>query len=219
MATLTGSVLTVKIPYESSILEATLSLPGKARGVILFAHGSGSSRFSPRNRYVAQKMVDRGFAALLLDLLTEAEEAIDFVTAELRFDIPFLSRRLTCATDWLGTQETVGELPVGYFGASTGAAAALHAAAGDGRIKAVVSRGGRPDLAKEALAKTTAAVLLVVGGNDPVVIDLNRRALALLTATQKSLEIVPRATHLFEEPGALDEVARLAIEWFSRHLV
>jgi len=199
-------------------LEGNLSLPKGADGVVLFAHGSGSSRHSPRNRYVAALLNQAKLATLLVDLLTSDEEAIDMQTAHLRFDIGLLAERLVAVTDWLTQNPETRHLRVGYFGASTGAAAALVAAAERADVLgAVVSRGGRPDLAGPALPRVRAPTLLIVGGNDFQVIELNRAALAQLRC-EKQLVIVPGATHLFEEPGALDEVARLAREWFERHL-
>jgi dienelactone hydrolase len=199
-------------------LRGNLAVPRKAQGVVLFAHGSGSGRHSPRNRYVAQVLQENGLATLLLDLLTLEEEKIDARTQHLRFDIGLLADRLVGATDWLKTQQTAQALPLGYFGASTGAAAALVAAAERPReVRAVVSRGGRPDLAGPALRQVRAPTLLIVGGWDLPVIDLNRQAMELLDV-EKELTIIPGATHLFEEPGALEEVARLAAEWFLRHL-
>jgi dienelactone hydrolase len=208
----------VTIEADSVRLPGDLAHPPGARGLVLFAHGSGSSRQSPRNRHVASVLRQARLATLLFDLLTEDEERRDVLTAEFRFDIPRLARRLVAATDWaLARPETAG-LPVGYFGASTGAAAALIAAAERPQtVRAVVCRGGRPDLAREALPRVTAPTLLVVGGADTPVIELNRRALAALRVEAR-LEIVPGAGHLFEEPGALDAVARLARDWFDRHL-
>ena len=186
---------------------------------MLFAHGSGSSRHSPRNRYVARLLNQAKLATLLVDLLTSDEEAIDMRTAHLRFDIGLLAQRLVAVTDWLTQYQDTRYLRIGYFGASTGAAAALVAAAErPDVVGAVVSRGGRPDLAGPALARVRAPTLLIVGGNDFQVIELNWAALAQLRC-EKQLVIVPGATHLFEEPGALDEVARLAREWFERHLI
>ena len=210
----------VAILAGNASLAGDLTVPAGANGVVLFAHGSGSSRASPRNVWVAARLARAGLATLLFDLLTSDEERRDIQTREHRFDIPLLSRRLVAATDWVDTQPELRALPVGYFGASTGAAAALVAAAERRtRIGAVVSRGGRPDLAGvDALAQVTAATLLVVGGNDHMVIDLNRRALAALHC-EKRLEIVPGATHLFEEPGALEQVATLASQWFVEFLV
>jgi putative phosphoribosyl transferase len=184
----------------------------------VFAHGSGSGRFSPRNRAVAGVLVDAGLATLLMDLLTAEEEAEDMRTARLRFDIGLLAERVISAIDWLGSDGTLADLPVGCFGASTGAAAALIAAAErPQRVAAVVSRGGRPDLAGNALPRVKAPTLLIVGGRDIEVIELNRQAQALLEVESR-LEIVPGATHLFEEPGALERVAALAREWFLRYL-
>ena len=208
----------VRIPAGPEMLEGSLGIPDHAQGVVLFAHGSGSSRHSPRNRYVASVLLDAGLATLLTDLLTSAEEAVDDRTRHLRFDIPFLAHRLAAATDWLMRDPQTQHLPVGYFGASTGAAAALVAAADrPDAVRAIVSRGGRPDLAQLVLARVRAPTLLIVGGNDVPVIDLNRLALHQLQV-EKELAIVPGATHLFEEPGALEEVARLAAAWFARHL-
>jgi dienelactone hydrolase len=195
-----------------------LSIPHDAAGVVLFAHGSGSSRFSPRNRFVAAELQAGGMATLLMDLLTPEEEREDQITGRLRFDIGLLAERLVAATDWLAGQVDTKELPVGYFGASTGGGAALVAAAErPDAVGAVVSRGGRPDLAGDALPFVRAPTLLIVGGNDAPVIEMNRWAMARLRC-EKQLRIVPGATHLFEEPGALEEVARLAREWFTRHL-
>ena len=208
----------VHVAAGSVTLEGTLSLPPEARGLVLFAHGSGSSRLSPRNRHVAHILNDAWLATLLVDLLTEDEETIDLRTAHLRFDIGLLAERLVGATDWLTRQPDTRHLPIGYFGASTGAAGALVAAATRPQVvSAIVSRGGRPDLAGPSLANVRAPTLLIVGGQDHVVIELNRSALDLLHG-EKQLVIVPGATHLFEEPGALDEVAQLAREWFERYL-
>jgi putative phosphoribosyl transferase len=209
----------VKVAAGPVMLEGNLSLPEGAHGVVLFAHGSGSSRHSPRNRYVARLLNEAKLATLLVDLLTSDEEAIDLRTAHLRFDIGLLAERLVGATDWLTQYPDTRGLRVGYFGASTGAGAALVAAAErPHRVGAVVSRGGRPDLAGPALARVQAPTLLIVGGNDFPVIELNQVALARLRC-EKRLVIVPGATHLFEEPGALDEAARLAGEWFKRYLI
>jgi putative phosphoribosyl transferase len=208
----------VRIAAGRVMLEGNLSLSEGARGIVLFAHGSGSSRLSPRNRYVAQLLNQAKLATLLVDLLSPQEEAVDLRTAQLRFNIGLLAERLVGVTDWLVQQRDTGPLRIGYFGASTGAAAALVAAAERPEIvRAVVSRGGRPDLAGPVLARVEAPTMLIVGGNDPLVIELNRAALAQLRC-EKKLVIVPGATHLFEEPGALDEVARLARQWFERHL-
>jgi len=197
-------------------LQGLLRVPPRGSALVLFAHGSGSGRLSPRNTLVAQRLAQAGLGSLLLDLLTDQEEEIDAVTAELRFDIPLLTARLTAATEWALRQHDLERLALGYFGASTGAAAALAAAARMPAIAAVVSRGGRPDLAAEALSRVRAATLLIVGGADPEVLALNRKALALLTCEAR-LEVVPGATHLFAEPGALEKVAALAAAWFARH--
>jgi dienelactone hydrolase len=208
----------VRVQAGPATLEGNLTLPEGADGIVLFAHGSGSSRHSPRNRYVARLLNEAKLATLLVDLLTADEEAIDLRTARLRFDIGLLAERLVAVTDRLTQQPETRRLRIGYFGASTGAAAALVAAAERPEaVGAVVSRGGRPDLAGPALACVRAPTLLIVGGNDSQVIALNRAALAELRC-EKQLVIVPGATHLFEEPGALDVVARLAREWFERHL-
>jgi putative phosphoribosyl transferase len=209
----------VRVATGPVILEGDLTLLEAARGVVLFAHGSGSRRHSPRNRHVARRLNQGKLATLLVDLLTSEEEAIDLRTAHLRFDIDLLAERLMGATDWLTEQPETCDLRVGYFGASTGAGAALVAAGMRPQmVGAIVSRGGRPDLAgSEALARVRAPTLLIVGGNDVQVIALNQAAYAWLRC-EKQLVIVPGATHLFEEPGALDEVARLARDWFERHL-
>lgn len=204
----------VHVPADGVTLEGALVIPDGAKGVVLFAHGSGSSRHSPRNNYVARVLQAGALGTLLIDLLTEQEDA----TYETRFDIDLLARRLTAATEWLGEQSATRRLDWGYFGASTGAAAALRAAADPGsRINAIVSRGGRPDLAESALDHVQAPTLLIVGGRDDVVIELNQRAYERLRGV-KDLVIVPGATHLFEEAGALEEVARLAARWFDRYL-
>jgi pimeloyl-ACP methyl ester carboxylesterase len=209
----------VRVTAGSVSLDGNLSLPDGARAVVLFAHGSGSSRHSSRNRHVARLLNEAKLATLLIDLLTPTEEAIDARTAHLRFDIGLLAERLVGATDWLARYSDTQHLRIGYFGASTGAAAALVAAAErPEQVGAVVSRGGRPDLAGGALAYVRAPTLLIVGGHDVEVIQLNRAALAQLRC-EKQLVIVPGATHLFEEPGVLDEVARLARDWFHRHLI
>ena len=207
----------VRITDGPNFLDADLHLPEHARGLVLFAHGSGSSRFSSRNRQVADYLNKGRFATLLLDLLTQAEERIDVRTAELRFDIPLLARRVVAATDWAANHPVVGQLPIGYFGASTGAAAALIAAAERPAVRAVVSRGGRPDLAGDALPIVQAPTLLIVGGDDEPVIEMNDTALRRMRAPVE-LAIVPGATHLFEEPGTLEEVERLALDWLNRHL-
>jgi dienelactone hydrolase len=209
----------VWVDAGDAVLDGDLAVPEQATGVILFAHGSGSSRHSPRNRHVAAVLQQAGLATLLLDLLTPEEEAVDDRTAEIRFDIELLADRLTGAADWLGQQPATRNLPVGLFGASTGAAAALMTAARrPDRVGAVVSRGGRPDLADWEIHQVRTPTLLIVGGADVAVIGLNREALAQLGAPVKQLVLVPGATHLFEEPGALDEVAGLARDWFLRHL-
>ena len=209
----------VEIPTEKVVLHGTLTVPGAAPGIVLFAHGSGSSRLSPRNQAVARELQQGGLATLLFDLLAAEEEAIDARTGHLRFDIDLLADRLVHATEWVSRQAELSDLTIGYFGASTGAGAALVAAARlPGLVSVVVSRGGRPDLAGMALPKVKAPTLLIVGGRDLPVIEMNREALAVLTV-EKKLEIVPGATHLFEEPGTLEEVARLAREWFIRFLV
>jgi dienelactone hydrolase len=209
----------VSVAAGEVTLTGNLSMPEDAQALVLFAHGSGSSRHSPRNRHVARLLNEGGLATLLIDLLTVREDLIDVRTARLRFDIELLSERLVGATDWLTQSPDTSHLPIGYFGASTGAAAALVAAAlRPDVVGAVISRGGRPDLAGMALTRVRAPTLLVVGGDDVQVIQLNREALAYLHC-EKQLVIVPGATHLFEEPGALDEVARLARDWFQRHLV
>jgi len=214
----TPAVAHVAVPAGDAVLEGDLVVPPVATGIVAFAHGSGSSRHSPRNKQVADTLIEAGLGTLLVDLLTPAEEAVDRVTAQHRFDIVLLARRLVAAVDWL-RQTAAPELSVGLFGASTGAAAALVAAAErPDDVRAVVSRGGRPDLAGPALARVRAPTLLIVGGRDPQVLELNRLALEALGAVEKQLVIVPGATHLFEEPGALDEVARLAADWFTRHL-
>jgi putative phosphoribosyl transferase len=208
----------VRIASDGLQLDGTLEIPAQARGLVLFAHGSGSSRHSSRNRRVARVLQEAGVATLLFDLLTKEEERIDANTGHLRFDIEFLASRLRLATVWAWRGDRTAALRIGYFGASTGAAAALVAAAEpDSDIGAVVSRGGRPDLAGDALKRVRAPTLLIVGGADEPVIPLNEKAYAKLTCT-KRLEIVPDATHLFEEPGTLDIVAQLAARWFMENL-
>jgi putative phosphoribosyl transferase len=203
----------VEIPAGQHILEGMLSIPAGALGVVVFAHGSGSGRFSPRNQFVATSLQDAAVATLLIDLLEENEAA----DREKVFDIDLLAGRLQSATDWLMRQPDTGECPLGYFGASTGAAAALMAAALQPQhVAAVVSRGGRPDMAADYLRDVKAPTLLIVGGQDDVVITLNEQALALLRCP-KEMVVIPGATHLFPEPGALEEVARLAAQWFKRH--
>jgi putative phosphoribosyl transferase len=208
----------VRIPVDSITLPGELSVPGRAEGLVLFAHGSGSGRHSTRNQYVAQAIREAGVGALLFDLLTHEEEKIDLQTRHLRFDIDLLARRLVGATKWVKKQKETAPLRIGYFGASTGGGAALVAAAEMGdQIGAVVSRGGRPDMAGEALSRVVSPTLLIVGGLDDVVIRLNEEAHGRLQCV-KELKIVPGATHLFEEPGKLEEVARLAADWFRRYL-
>jgi len=210
----------VRIEARGIALDCDLSIPEALRGVVLFAHGSGSGRHSPRNRFVAAHLNAAHHATLLLDLLTAEEEWQERQTRHLRFDIGLLAGRLLSATEWLASEPATAALPIGYFGASTGGGAALVAAAErPGRVAAVVSRGGRPDLAGNALARVDAPTLLIVGGNDEPVIAMNEWALARLNARVKQLVIVPGATHLFEEPGTLEEVARLAADWFTRHLI
>jgi len=209
-----GIERTVRIPSGRAQMEGMVEVPEGARGVVLFAHGSGSGRFSPRNQFVARVLREGGLATLLIDLLEEWESQ----DRSKVFDIGLLAERLLSATEWLQADPETRELAIGYFGASTGAAAALEAAARGGyEIKAIVSRGGRPDLAMEYLPRVTAPTLLIVGGNDWPVIPLNEEALDRLTCV-KELAIVPGASHLFEEPGALEEVARLAREWFAKYL-
>ncbi len=204
----------VRITLGKVVLEGRLALPDEAKGIVIFAHGSGSSRLSPRNLFVASTLQKAGFGTLLFDLLTKEEDYV----YENRFDIDLLTARLVGATRWLASRPEAKGFPVGYFGASTGAAAALQGAAQAGKgIRAVVSRGGRPDMAMPSLPKVLAPTLLIVGEQDPEVLQLNRLALAML-AGEKELTIVPGATHLFEEPGALEKVATLAREWFLRHL-
>ena len=213
-----GYTLEARIPARSAMLEGEADVGEESRGIVLFAHGSGSSRHSPRNQFVARSLRDAGLATLLFDLLTREEEAVDLHTRHLRFDIGLLAERLVDASRWVRSRPEMRALKIGYFGASTGAGAALVAAAELGtEIGAVVSRGGRPDLAADALTRVKSPTLLIVGGLDEPVIKLNEDALARLRC-EKELRIVPGATHLFEEHGALEEVARLAGEWFGRHL-
>ncbi|MEU1397895.1 alpha/beta fold hydrolase [Micromonospora zamorensis] len=209
---------TVAIPVGDAQLPADLMLPAQPVGVVLFAHGSGSSRHSPRNVAVARALNDRGLGTVLVDLLTPTEDEVDARTAELRFDIGLLASRLAGIVDWLAVQRPAGDVPIGLFGASTGAAAALVAASSRAdRVGAVVSRGGRPDLAEEALAQVRTPTLLLVGGLDEEVITLNERALAEMGAIGE-LRVIPGATHLFEEPGTLEQVADQAGTWFTTHL-
>ena len=208
----------VRIVLPEATLEGDLQLPPSARGLVLFAHGSGSSRHSPRNRFVAGQLQSRGLGTLLMDLLTAEEEAADDRTGHLRFDIALLADRLGGAIDWLATNVQTQKLEIGLFGASTGGGAALVAAAKrPERIRAVVSRGGRPDLAGEALGEVKAATLLIVGGEDGAVIGMNRDAFKQMHC-ERRVEVIPGASHLFEEPGTLEEVARLAGDWFEKYL-
>ncbi len=209
----------VVVRAGETMLEGDLAVPEGAEGIVVFAHGSGSSRFSSRNRFVAGVLNEAGLATLLFDLLTAEENVVDMQTAELRFDIPLLATRLTHTVDWVSAFDDTQGLKIGLFGASTGAAAALVAAAERPRqVAAVVSRGGRPDLAGEALPRVRAPTLLIVGGDDVPVIGMNRDAAKQLS-TEQCMEIVPGATHLFEEPGKLAEVATLATDWFRHHLM
>jgi dienelactone hydrolase len=219
MTTPTSSpTLAVRIRAGAEFLDGDLTIPSRAAGVVVFAHGSGSSRFSSRNRAVARALQEGGFATLLLDLLTREEETIDNRTFEYRFDIERLGRRVVAALDWAAGEPTLSGVAVGCFGASTGAAAALIGAAERPEIvRAVISRGGRPDLAGDALSRVSAPTLLIVGGDDATVIDLNRAAMRRMRAPV-TLEIIPGATHLFEEPGTLEQVAALAVHWCRRHL-
>ncbi|RME70068.1 MAG: hypothetical protein D6776_12190 [Planctomycetota bacterium] len=208
----------VRVQAGAVELEGELAVPPGARGLVVFAHGSGSSRHSPRNRFVARHLQAVGLGTLLFDLLTPAEERVDLVTREFRFDIPLLARRLVGAVAWVGDQPELQGLALGCFGASTGAAAALiAAAAAPDRVAAVVSRGGRVDLAGEALERVEAPTLMIVGERDTIVLDLNRQAYARMHC-EREIAIVPGASHLFEEPGALEQVADLAAAWFLRHL-
>jgi putative phosphoribosyl transferase len=208
----------MKIPVGEVVVEGTLTLPPETKSVVLFAHGSGSSRFSTRNQYVAKEFNKAKIGTLLFDLLTQEEEQTDIVTAEYRFNIPLLADRLIGATEWLKNDPKTKRLAFGYFGASTGAAAALIAAAKlPSEIVAVVSRGGRPDLAGKYLPNVKAPTLMLVGGLDSEVIELNRNAMDQITA-EKKIVIIPRATHLFEEIGTLEEVAKVSIDWFLRYL-
>jgi len=212
-----ASSIDVSIAFEGFSLDGFLTIPEPAKGLVVFAHGSGSSRFSRRNRFVAEILNEAGIATLLFDLLTEEEEDLDQRSREFRFDIDLLTDRLIGVIDWLSRQTATAELPIGLFGASTGAAAALGAAAArPDKVDAVVSRGGRPDLALPHLAKVKAPTLLIVGGEDDVVIDLNQQAAERL-AVEHRLEIIPGATHLFEEEGKLEQVANLACNWFLRY--
>jgi dienelactone hydrolase len=208
----------VRVPINGVVLDADLCTPDQARGVVIFAHGSGSNRASPRNRLVADALQREGFATLLPDLLTPGEERRDLRTGHLRFDIDLLAARLGAITDWAIHEPTLWSLPVGYFGASTGAAAAIVAAARrPGVVRAIVSRGGRPDLAGDVLGRVRCPTLLIVGGDDLPILEMNDDALRKLGG-HRVLQVIPHATHLFEEPGALERVARLARDWFDQHL-
>lgn len=207
----------VVIELPEASLHGDLALSERPRGLVVFAHGSGSSRHSPRNRFVAKRMNEEGLGTLLMDLLTDEEERVDDVTSELRFDIGLLALRVSQVVLWAREQKSLKKLNIGLFGSSTGAAAALVAAANSAEVAAVVSRGGRPDLAGEALARVNCPTLLLVGGHDDVVIELNEAARAQMTCPTE-LVVVPGATHLFEEPGTLERVADLAAEWFARYL-
>lgn len=208
----------VSIALEDMVLHGDLRVPEHALGLVIFVHGSGSSRFSPRNKYVAGELNNAGLATLLLDLLTDEEQRIDTETMEFRFNIPLLGARSTLVANWVARQPELSRLPIGLFGASTGAAAALMtAAAMKGQVAAVVSRGGRPDMAEDALDKVECPTLLIVGGHDDTVVELNRKAMARMHCSKK-LHIVPGATHLFEEPGTLEQVATVAAEWFVEHM-
>ena len=218
MARAAAAETTIRLDADGVELEGMLHVPADSSGVVLFAHGSGSSRHSPRNRFVADELQQAFLATLLTDLLTADEEALDARTGEMRFDIELLARRVTAAADWLVEQDATRELPLGLFGASTGAAAALVTAAERPRlVRAVVSRGGRPDLAREALARVQAPALLIVGGADTEVLRLNEQAREELRA-ESELHVVPGASHLFEEAGTLEQVAALARDWCARHL-
>jgi dienelactone hydrolase len=208
----------VKIDLADAVLHGDLTLPEDAKGLVVFAHGSGSSRHSPRNRFVAQRINEEGVGTLLMDLLTQEEERVDEMTRELRFDIGLLARRVAETVDWAARQREISDLPVGLFGSSTGAAAALVAAADLPNVAAVVSRGGRPDLAGDALQRVACPTLLIVGGDDDAVIQLNEEAKAQMVCPVEMI-IVAGATHLFEEPGTLEQVADWAAGWFARYLV
>lgn len=209
----------VKIELHDSVLDGDLAVPQNARGVVLFAHGSGSSRHSVRNRFVAEALYNAGIATLLMDLLTHHEEELDAISQYFRFDMELLPKRIVGITDWLRSSAVTCELPIGYFGASTGAGAALAAAAErPNLVRVIVSRGGRPDLACGALPRVHAPTLFIVGGHDSAVIPLNVQALEQIEANDCRLEIVPHASHLFEEEGALEQVAQLTVDWFIRFL-
>ncbi len=208
----------VKIPLKGCSLEGILSLPQDTKGIVLFVHGSGSSRLSPRNQFVARSLNEAGMGTLLFDLLTPDEERVDMITGEYRFNIPFLSARLMAVTEWVIKNPETKQLVLGYFGASTGAAAALTASTHHLKcVKAIVSRGGRPDLAESCLTDVHAATLLIVGGKDHPVIEMNEKAFQKLRGP-KDLVIIPEATHLFEEPGALEAVSEVAQTWFKKYL-
>ena len=209
----------LSLPAGDVILTGDLILPPVPHGLVIFAHGSGSSRLSPRNRRVAEGLQAGGFGTLMFDLLTPGEESLDAVRGHLRFDIPLLARRLSATTEWIARQPGLTQLPIGCFGASTGAAAALVAAGeGPDLIRAVVSRGGRPDLAGASLGRVRAPTLLIVGGNDRAVMAMNQEALGALTGAEKNLVVIRGASHLFEEPGAMEQVTDLARAWFARYL-
>lgn len=208
----------VSVPVGKSIIEGNLTIPSGASGIVLFAHGSGSGRFSPRNQYVARVLNEAGIGTFLVDLLTEEEEEADAETGEFRFNINLLAERLAAATEWLKKNPATKTLAVGYFGSSTGAAAALVAATRFPKdVRTIVSRGGRPDLASQQLHKVHVPTLFIVGSRDTEVLELNKEAMAQVPA-EKRLEVIPGATHLFEEPGKLEEVAKLSAEWFSARL-
>lgn len=208
----------ISITVDSDEIEGSLVTPNSPKSIIIFAHGSGSSRHSPRNKSVASYLQSKGFATLLIDLLSQEEEKVDIVTTEFRFDIDLLTKRLLIAKEWVKTNNEYRDMKIGYFGASTGAAAALKADAREGGVYAIVSRGGRPDLAGTELLEVNAPSLMIVGGADDLVIRLNKDALGKIRSSKK-LEIVPGATHLFEEAGALEEVSRLAANWFLDNLI
>jgi putative phosphoribosyl transferase len=211
-----GHSTPIRIPLDAMALYGDLHLVPNSIGIVIFVHGSGSSRFSPRNRHVAEQLNKDGLATLLLDLLTTEEQKIDSETMQYRFDIPWLAGRTQAVFEWVRGQSELQQQPVGLFGASTGAAAAvMTAAAFPNQIRAVVSRGGRPDLAQQALARVQAPTLFIVGGHDNVVLDLNRKAMQEMNCI-KSLKVIPGATHLFEEPGSLEEVASAASDWFAK---
>jgi len=218
MKTMHSTESAVEIPVGNQTVKGNLTIPQGAQSIVLFAHGSGSSRFSPRNKYVANMLHESNIATLLIDLLTLEEEKVDESTGQFRFDVDLLAQRLVEVANWLKSNPSTEKLRLGFFGASTGAAAALIAAAKLlDEVKAVVSRGGRPDLAGDHLEKVRAPTLLIVGGDDPEVLELNQDALKAIR-TEKDLQIVPGASHLFEEPGTLREAAILSREWFAKHL-